>query len=119
MEPYNPNERYFGPQGHWLNIFIPPYPLGIQILKDNFNLAAYNHDKGYEGQARSGFMGKIRDQWERWGIDKTFLSEMNEAIEQAYYNEEITSFQKKIAADYANIAYDAVRALGWTFFRKS
>lgn len=119
MEAYNPNERYFGPQGHWSSKFIPPYPLGIHILKDCFNLAAYNHDKGYEGKQRSGFIGIIKDQWERWSIDKKFLREMNEGIEQAFYDGKINSLQKKIAADYANIAYEAVRALGWTFFRKS
>jgi hypothetical protein len=118
MEPYNPNERYFGPQGHWLCAFIPEFPRGMPVLRQKFNKPAYNHDGGYEGEKRSGFMGKIRDQWERWGIDKTFLREMNEGINQDFMDGQITKEQLRIAADYANLAYNAVRAFGWSFFRK-
>lgn len=117
MEEYDPNKRYFGPQGSQLCKIIPPSPPGMDQLIPVYNKPAYNHDVGYTGKRRSGFFGKLKDAWERWGIDKDFLIEMVDGIQDAFHEGEITESEFKVAMAYARLAYKAVRAAGWTFFR--
>lgn len=118
MKPYDPSKRYFGPQDHWLCDFIPEFPPNMPVLRLKFNKPAYNHDAGYEGEKRSGFMGRIKDAWERWAIDKRFLFELNTGIEEAFNDHQITCKQMQEATAYAKAAYLAVRAVGWSFFRR-
>lgn len=116
---YDPNKRYFGPQGNWLSEIIPPFPKGMPQLRHIFNYAGYNHDNGYTGKRRSGFFGKITDAWERYQIDKEFLRELEDGIKNAFEARMINADQYADATMYARTAYAAVRAGGWAFFRTS
>jgi len=42
MEPYDPDKRYFGPQGSRLCSIIPEYPIGIPQAQPLFNYAGYS-----------------------------------------------------------------------------
>ena len=117
MEDYDPNKRYFGPQGSQLCKVIPEYPPTVPQLKGVFNRSGYNHDKGFTGKRRKGFFGWLKDAWERWGIDDRFLEDMQLGIEAALMSGEITEDQAEIAHAYAKLAHKSVRAAGWTFFR--
>ena len=118
MKPYDPNKRYFGPQGSWLCKLIPEYPKGIPQARPIFNFAGYNHDGGYEGNGRSGFWGWIYDAIERRNIDKALLNDLLEGIisyeEQGILSEE----EADECAEYAYVAYEAIRAGGGFFFRQ-
>lgn len=118
MEPYDPDKRYFGPQGSPLCKLIPEAPPTVPQLESVFNRAAYSHDGGYEGNRRSGLRGLIKDYFERRRIDKKFLDDMELGIMQYLSEGKITEEQTDIALLYANVAYKAVRKLGWTFYRK-
>ncbi len=117
MESYDPNKRYFGPQGSRLCNIIPAYPPGVLPCKAIFNKAGYNHDGGYNGKRRSGFFGRILDAYDRWRIDQELLTELQDGI-KALYDEGMISFeQAKASHAYANLAYNAIRAGGWLYFR--
>jgi hypothetical protein len=115
MEPFNPDKRYLGPQGHWLTDLIPPNPPTLPQLYDLWNEAAYNHDVGYDGQRRKGLFGFIKDVFERKRIDEAFHDEL---IDACYGIEHfITEEQLEAALDYADLIYWAVRGGGWKFYR--
>lgn len=116
--PYDPNIRYFGPQGSKLCAIIPEYPKGIPQARNIFNIPAYSHDKGYEGERRKGFFGWIKDAIERRKIDKEFLSSMLDGISSACDRGILSPEEADECDDYAYLAYDAVRIGGWAFFRK-
>ena len=118
MEPYDPDKRYFGPQGSPLCKLIPEAPPTVPQLEPVFNRAAYNHDVGYSGKRKSGILGYIKDFFERKRIDEKFLDDMELGIMQYLAEDKITEEQADIALLYAKIAYKAVRKLGWTFYRK-
>ena len=123
MEPYNPKIRYLGPQGHWLNKYIPEYPPNAPIeLKELWNHAAYGHDCDFEGDEFTGFMG-----WFKKWINRV---EVRKEIHQAnvvFYNKLVIAIEKtkhlmtietRIAAhSYANIVYEAVESFGWAFYK--
>jgi len=114
MLPYDPKQRYFGPQGSDLCYLIPPAPPGVPQLAGVFNKAAYTHDVGYSG--------KPCPWWKQWfirrAIDKKFLEDLHQGIITAYTMGELSEFQADIAEAYAEAAYKAVRLGGWSFFRK-
>lgn len=118
MEPYDPDKQYFGPEGNFLSEIIPKNPPGIPQLRSVFNLAAYNHDRGYEGKRRSGWL-RLLDIIDRYHIDRAFYQDMADGIDRAYEKEKITFEQFEYAMKYAKISYTAVRGLGWIFFRSS
>lgn len=116
---YDPTKRYFGPQGSQLCKFIPEYPLGLPTLRSAFNKAAFHHDVGYTGEKRSGFFGGILDAIERRKLDKQFKQAMYSGIAYQLSKNLINEEEADRAADYADLAYSAVRLGGWTFFRTS
>jgi len=115
MEPYDPDKRYFGPQGSPLCRLIPEAPPTVPQLEPVFNRAAYNHDVGYSGKRKKGILGEY---FERKRIDEKFLYDMELGIMQYLAEDKITEEEADISILYASIAYKAVRKLGWTFYRK-
>jgi len=119
MEPYDPNKRYFGPQGSKLCAIIPEYPLGIPQAQPIFNRGGYVHDRGYEGERRGGFFGWWWDACERRKIDKQLLTDLLTGIDHACERGELSVAEADRCDTYAHLAYDAIRVGGWVFFRKS
>ncbi len=117
VEPYDPKKRYFGPQGSPLCRFIPESPIGIPQLQPVFNIAAYNHDAGYEGCRRSGWFSYILDAMERREIDRKFKRDIMEGITKYFIESRINDDEADTAEEYAELAYNAVRLGGWSFFR--
>lgn len=118
MEPYNPDKRYFGPQGSRLCAIIPEYPRGVPQVRYIFNMAGYNHDGGYEGERRKGFFGWLRDVHERYTVDKKLLEDLLNGIDGACERGIITPAEADDCDNYAHQAYIAIRAGGWVYFRK-
>jgi len=118
MEPYDPNKRYFGPQGSPICKLIPEAPPTVPQLEPVFNRAAYTHDVGYSGTKERGFLGWIKNYIERKNIDQKFIDDMTLGIMQYLAEEKITEDEADISLLYAELAYKAVRKLGWTFYRK-
>jgi len=113
MNKYDPDIRYFGPQGESkMNQFIPAFPPGCEIVKDAYNRAGWLHDGGYDGCRRTGVWGWIKDLLERRSIDLDFRDYMLNA------NESIRNSDDRKTADlFAEAAFIAVRAGGWKYFR--
>jgi len=119
MEPYDPNKRYFGPQGSWLCKLIPEYPAGIPHAQPIFNEAGYHHDVGYEGEERKGFFGWILDAMERRKIDIKLFNDLLDGI-NTYEEQGILSEEEADTCEaYAKVSYEAIRAGGGFFFRKN
>lgn len=117
MKPYDPDKRYFGPQGSKLCAIIPEYPRGIPQIQQVFNKAGYNHDGGYEGEKRKGFWGWFKDARDRYRIDKKLLADLLSGIDYACERGMITGPEADECDAYAHQAYIAIRAGGWMYFR--
>ena len=123
MNPYDPNKRYLGPQGHWLNKVIPEYPLGAPAeLKELWNQAAYRHDEDFEGDEFVGFWGwvkKYNNRKEvRREIEKANLKFGNSlilAVEKT--RSQMVPHEVMIAFKYANIVKDSVDKFGFAFYK--
>lgn len=119
MEPYDPNKRYFGPQGSKLCAIIPEYPKGIPQARPVFNYAGYLHDGGYTGERRSGFMGWLWDAKDRYQIDKEMLANIKKGTKRLQKVGGITKEEAEECIGYGKLAYGAIRLGGWNFFRVS
>jgi hypothetical protein len=117
MEPYDPNKRYFGPQGSPLNKLIPQAPPTMPILQPVFNKAAYEHDCDYEGEKKKGIFGKLQNILDRRNADIKFRDKMLQGIYIAADKGTISPEQEVFAIKYAKAAYIAVRAGGWAFYK--
>ena len=117
MEPYDPQKRYLGPQGHWLSDLIPEVPPSCELVRPYWNKAAYNHDKGYEGDKELGIWGVIKNYFKRRKIDVTFYEDLLAGVESV--KEHLNESQYELAKAYANIVFTAVRSGGWSFYRIS
>ena len=123
MKPYDPNVRYLGPQGHWLNKYIPEYPPGApEELKELWNQAAFGHDVDFEGSEYAGFTGWVkkwlsRDQVKRdiRKANQKFRDRLIIAIEQTKHL--MTIEERVIAFEYASIVFKAVENFGWAFYK--
>lgn len=125
MTAYDPEKVYLGPNGHWSKKFIPKTPLGIPQVHPYWNKAAYNHDTGYEGETYSSRaswwnpFAKIaairKDRKYRKQIDDNFLEALLVGIDKVKHT--LTQDQIERAEEYADVVYESVRALGWSFYR--
>lgn len=118
MEPYDQTKRYFGPQGSWLCKLIPEFPAGIPQAQPIFNRGGYTHDRGYEGNKTGGFWGWLRDAMDRRKVDRQLLTDLLVGIAHAEDQGILSESEADRCDDYAHLAYDAIRAGGWMFFRK-
>lgn len=117
MKPYDSEQNYFGAEGTLLCKLLGDVLEFAPAIRNGINVAAFNHDVGYTGTKQTGFFGWIKDYFERKRLDRQFFSDMEDTIIAAELLCKITQKEADIAINLADIAYDAVRAGGWTFYR--
>jgi len=115
MGPYDPQLRYFGPDGSVLCKLIPTHPPDIPQLEDVFNRSAYHHDVGYAGTKT--WWNFWFNQRSRHKVDVAFLDNMLAGIDQYLFEDKINREEADEAIDFAYIAYNVVRASGWVFYK--
>ena len=115
MEEYDPKKIYLGPNGHWSKDFIPKTPIGVPQVHSYWNKAAYDHDCGYEGTREKGWFGWIKNFFNRKKIDDKFHADLYTGVQKVEHS--LTDQQIEDAYDYADLVYNSVRTLGWSFYR--
>ncbi len=117
MEPYDSEKNYFGAEGTLMCKLLGDVLEFAPAIRNGINVAAYNHDVGYTGTKETGWIGRIKNFFERKRIDKQFFTDMEETIIAAELLCKITQKEADLAINLADISYSAVRAGGWTFYR--
>lgn len=117
MEPYDSKKNYFGAEGTLMCEILGEILDFAPDIRPGINAAAYNHDVGYSGSKKTGWIDRIKNFFERKRIDKQFYTDMEEAIIAAELLCKLTQKEADLAISLADISYKAVRAGGWTFYR--
>jgi len=122
FEKYDPDTKYFGPQGHsaskYIHIGVEMMPINPDLkdcFEDMLNRAGYAHDKAYHGERRSGFFGLWIDELARRQADKKLRNEIKYwAFE---YKDWLYQYEFKAVLGFAKATYHSIRKAGWIFFR--
>lgn len=117
MKPYDSKKNYFGAEGTLLCKLLGSVLEFAPAIRNGINVAAYNHDVGYTGSKKTGWIDRIKNYFERKRLDKQFFTDMEETIIAAESLQKISQKEADLAITLADISYSAVRAGGWSFFR--
>lgn len=117
MLPYDSNKNYFGAENTKLADIFGEMLKFMPALKEGWNYTAYNHDVDYDGKKKTGFLGRISNYLDRRKADKKFRYSLEVVVYFAEDDGEISSENADRAIKLASLAYTAVRAFGWQFYK--
>ena len=114
---YDPAKRYFGAQDHWSTKFFPPFPPGVVCLAELWNTGGFRHDVEYMGTKGTGWMNRIVNWYKRKRADDELLAYLMSGVEQYWDNRILTKGEYELAKKYATLAHEAIRLIGWKFYK--
>ncbi len=117
MLPYDSRRNYFGAENTRLAEVLGEILSYMPALRDGWNYTAYLHDVAYHGTKKNGWFARMINFYRRRKADNKFRDGLEDAVIFAEEEGSITAKQADRAMVLAAFSHNAVRYLGWKFYK--